>query len=483
MLESPISPSSPELPPAVPSSPPPPAPARASARAPVLFFVTVASLLGLVTTFLTPPFQVPDEPVHFYRAFHISEGNMVAEQVGDGPEAVGGPLPRSLLETVDLTLTGLPFNPEVKVDREKLRKAMAMPLASEDRVPYAFAAASVYFPLVYFPQSLGMMPARWLNAAPVWLLWAGRLGNVLASVALIALALRLMPFHRWTFVLLALTPMVLFQRSSVSGDSVTFSACMLMIATAFHFAFRNQGPLRPAQLGLLLGCAVFVALCKQAYLPLTLLFLLLPVARLGSLRRYVPMLAVIVGVPTLLQMAWSATAKAAYRPESVSAQISFVLHHPFKVMGIIATTLWQDLPRLSRQTFGVLGWLDTPIPDAGLVTLAVLILAVAMLDGPTTERVGGRVRLLSFGIALGGIVLVHAMLYVAWTGVGAERVEGVQGRYLLPFLPLLVIAIAPALRLTGARTRLLRSALVAAYAITTAGATLTALYQRYYGSV
>ncbi|MCP3138245.1 DUF2142 domain-containing protein [Pyxidicoccus xibeiensis] len=481
MLPSPLPSSSPALPSAPPAPLPPPA-ARSSARAPVLFFVAVASLVGLVTTFLTPPFQVPDEPVHYYRAFHISEGHLVAEKVGNDAESVGGMLPRSMIETVDITMRDIPFNAHVKVDRERMRKALDLPLAPGDRVPYGFAAASVYFPLVYFPQALGMLPARLFEPAPVVLLWAGRLGNLLASVVLIALALRLLPFHRWTFALLALTPMVLFQRTSVSGDPLTFSACVLLMAVAFHLTFVHRERLRPAQLGLLLGCAVFVALCKQAYLPLTLLFLLLPVARLGSLRRYAMALAVVVAVPTLLQLAWSATAKAAYRPGAVSAQIAFVLQNPFKVLGYLVTSFWADLPRLSRESIGKFGWLDTPLPDAGLVALVILVLAVALLDGPTEERVGWRVRLLSLAIALGGFLLVHAMLYVAWTPVAAEQVQGVQGRYLLPFFPLLVVAIAPSLRMSRTPAWL-KPALAVVFGGLSVGLTLTVLYQRYYGAV
>ncbi|NBC39868.1 DUF2142 domain-containing protein [Corallococcus exiguus] len=462
----------------LPSSPPP-SPLRPFFIAPVVAFLVVAAVLGAVLSFLTPPFQVADEPAHFYRAYQVSEGQLTATRIPVGD--AGGQLPRSIVRVAQEVSDGVGGHPEVRQDRQRLSDAMHAALAPQDTQEWRFAASAIYFPLVYFPQSLGMVPARLLEASPVAVLWAGRLGNVLVALLLTALALRLMPFQRWAFALLALTPMVLFQRASVSADPITMSACLLLVALSLHYTFAHPGPLGAKQLGLLLASAVFVALCKQAYLPLSLVFLLLPLTRLGTRGRYALALAAIVAVPALLQFAWSSTVRDIFRPSEVVAQVAHIRAHPFQVLGVLVSDFWRRLPDFLHQGGGVLGWLDTPVPRPALFALAALLLGVMVLDADgAAPKVGWRERVVALGVAVAGVLAIQAMLYLAWTAPGANHVDGVQGRYLLPYTPLLVVAMAPPAWAPRTLTRF-KPVLIACFILLTAAVTLTTVYQRYYG--
>jgi hypothetical protein len=42
------------------------------------WFLLIAFTLGVLAIFLTPPFQVPDEHTHFYRAYDVSRGHLFA---------------------------------------------------------------------------------------------------------------------------------------------------------------------------------------------------------------------------------------------------------------------------------------------------------------------------------------------------------------------------------------------------------------------
>ncbi|WP_415835805.1 DUF2142 domain-containing protein, partial [Corallococcus soli] len=462
------------------ASSPTPSPLRPFFIAPINVFLVVAAVLGGVLSFLTPPFQVADEPAHFFRAYQISEGQLTATRLPTA--SAGGQLPRSVVQVAEHVSEGVGGHANVRQDRQRLRDAMHAALAPRDTVEWHFAASAIYFPLVYFPQSLGMAPARILEAPPVVVLWAGRLGNVLVALALTALALRLMPFQRWAFALLALTPMVLFQRASVSADPITLSACLLLVALSLHYTFAHPGPLGAKQLGLLLLSAVFVALCKQAYLPLTLVFLLLPLTRMGTPGRYALAVVAVVAVPALLQFAWSSTVRDIFRPSEVVAQVAHVRAHPFQVMGVLVSDFWTRLPDFLHQAGGVLGWLDTPVSRPVLLGLGALLLGVMALDAAPSPTVGWRVRVVALGVAVAGVLAIQAMLYLAWTPPGADRVDGVQGRYLLPYAPLLVVALAPPAWAPRTLARL-KPVLIAGFIALSVGVTLTTVYQRYYGAV
>jgi hypothetical protein len=44
-----------------------------------VWFLAASLTFGGVLVFLTPPFQVPDEPGHFFRAYALTEGVVFAE--------------------------------------------------------------------------------------------------------------------------------------------------------------------------------------------------------------------------------------------------------------------------------------------------------------------------------------------------------------------------------------------------------------------
>ena len=65
---------------------------------PFILHVPYILLFGLLFALLIPPFQSPDEPNHFYRAWQVSEGHFFPEKKGD---RLGGMLPASLMQVYD----------------------------------------------------------------------------------------------------------------------------------------------------------------------------------------------------------------------------------------------------------------------------------------------------------------------------------------------------------------------------------------------
>src|SRR5262245_50539373 len=66
---------------------------------PEVAFWRLGLVFGLLFLVITPPAQVPDEPVHFYRAYHLANGKLRAVRIGD--TSVGAELPRSISTTIN----------------------------------------------------------------------------------------------------------------------------------------------------------------------------------------------------------------------------------------------------------------------------------------------------------------------------------------------------------------------------------------------
>jgi hypothetical protein len=83
---------------------------------PDIVFLALAPLVGLACLILTPPFQVADEPSHFFRIVQIAEGGLVGER--RGAEA-GGDIPAGLIAMAEHFIDGNLASGEVRWDRGK----------------------------------------------------------------------------------------------------------------------------------------------------------------------------------------------------------------------------------------------------------------------------------------------------------------------------------------------------------------------------
>src|SRR5262249_29248165 len=126
-----------------------------------------------------------------------------------------------------------------------------------------------------------------------------------------------------------------------------------------------------------------------------------------------------------------------------------------------------------RQLFGELGWLDTRLQGWVYPTLSALLLASWVtplgLAGPARHRVAA-VALLA---ALGYCLAVFLIFFLVWTAIGANRVDGVQGRYFVAALP--ALALVPAALLRRGLPNTVQAAIAVAAAILSAGATVEAI--------
>src|SRR5262249_830475 len=149
-------------------------------------------------------------------------------------------------------------------------------------------------PLTYVPQALALFLARQFSSSVLVGLYAGRLLNLLSAVTVVFFAIRVTPVARWAFVALALTPMAVFQFASVSSDSLTNARAFLLVAQTLACACgpRERLPFRDVVAIVVLGMAM--GLAKQAYFLLPMSYLLIPVRKLGSGRRYAAGLALVL---------------------------------------------------------------------------------------------------------------------------------------------------------------------------------------------
>ena len=402
-----------------------------------LVFLGIALTWGVMQVFIVPPLQVPDEGDHWFRAWALTDGQLTADRQGMVT------LPAAFARTADLytRLVGagvLPVSLEGQTGFSGYEDLFNSPGPS-GTIRVASRVAS-YGPVGFLPQAVGVGLGRLVGAPPLTCFYLARLGNLLAAVALLFFAIRLAPFGKQLFVLLALLPMTMYELASVSCDALTISGAIFFIALLLWSS--KRATLRRVDIGLVLAASALLLNVKPGYWALVLLVLLIRPAQLGGRARYLAFVAgnalLVVGV-FLLVLLFTATDARVQAVGGPNAQLVFILRQPAAFLGILWSNLQSNLLKWTLESIGVLGWFTIALPP--VLYLLVLVGGLGFFIR-MTEDVGLELwrRALLAAVGVAAFLTIAVALYAFLEPTGSVQVS-FQGRYLAPVWLLLLLSV------------------------------------------
>ncbi len=458
---------------------------------PQRILLSFGALFGALVLGITPPFLAPDEQAHFYRAYQISEGQLVAEKNQAG---TGAWLPASLQSAAKPFLR-VRRHQERQLREGAIRRALRRPLAPAERRFVRFETTAVYSPVPYLPQAAGIALGRALGLGPTALLYAARLGNLLVALGLTAAALKLTPVCAWAFLLLALMPMAVFQMSSASADAFTNAIALLFTSLVLRLALARDRVRRRDLMAVLLT-SLALSMSKHAYAVLMLLVLAIPTRRFRTPQRFALFALALLAANAAALGGWLAVVGPLYTPPSwvpgidPSAQLRFVLERPLWFAGLVSRELWSGAALQSQLMVGSwLGSLDAPLPLGFIYAYQCVLLAVSLSVSEPQLRLGAGIRVCAAATILVALVALLSMAYLYGNPLGASGIGGIQGRYFIPLAPLVALLLynqrlSPAwngLRSAGIPIDTLRAFGLPAFLAVCALVTLQSLAVRYQG--
>lgn len=432
-----------------------------SAGSPQNVFLLIGLIFGLIFICLIPPLLAPDEWTHFQRAYYTSEGNMRAELHFNpklGRNLTGGMLPRRFeifqkMVTLDVpynetNIRLLPmlvkYNADKYLAQRKFHKENILsffdqpPDADNERIfSSIFPTTAMYSPHLYFPQAAGIALGRQMGLPIIALMYIGRAFNLFVWFCLIYLAIRTTPAGKWLFMLLSLTPSSLFQASSLSADALTNGLSLLLVACFLRYAYDEGGG--KARLTGIFLLVLLVAVSKM-YFQFIFLYLLIPVERIGNRKKYWAGFVFLGTLTAIAVLLWHSYAKdlnvqlAVYL--SPVDQLRHVLQYPGRYITAIWNTVARDGAFLISSFIGKLGHYDHYLPDWLVVVHVLVLFFVASTDSSERLFISFRDKIILCAVFLLSSLWVFTSQYLVWTKVGADFIEGVQGRYFIPFMPL-----------------------------------------------
>ena len=441
---------------------------------PEALLVTFTAVFGSLLLFAIPPFQIPDEHQHFGRSYSVSEGYLFHTSVD---------LPAGFQRLMDLT-KGIAFHPDKKIHLNELMTYWNHPMLLGQRINIELPSSSVFTPVPYLFSAAGLFVGRLVDGSPLITFYVGRLLNLAIWTLLSYAAVRITPVCKWLFVLLLLAPMSLSQAGSYSADSLTNAVCFLWIGLCLMLARSDEKPLSLGRIVLLFGVGWLLPLLKPPYTFLAALVFLIPGNKFGSRQKYFTAIAVLlVGAGVLFVVSSNINrdyyfSKSPYPGIDRDAQIALVIENPVAYLKTLIDTLfYYRLVFLTISYIGILGWLDTSLPGYVYWTYPLMIMIVALTETYRVFHLSLRHRILLVSTGLITTVVVATGQYVTWTPVGSPVIWGIQGRYFVPIIPVLLVALHN--KQCGCQ-RWILSYVVPVYLVTVLGLTLFVVINRFY---
>jgi 4-amino-4-deoxy-L-arabinose transferase-like glycosyltransferase len=441
----------------------------------------VCALVAIVNaacwSFITPPFQVPDEPDHFAYAQQLAETGRLPRSKG---KQFSQEETTALLDLNQLAMRQSPQTQGISsnAQQQRLQRDLSAPLGRTNggRAGVAASEPPLFYALQTLPYKLGS-GASLLDRLELMRLLSSLMAGLTALFAFLFVR-EALPGARWAWTVgglgVAFTPLLGFMSGSVNPDAMLYAVSAALFYCLAR-AFRRGLTLRSTcAIGAVIAVGLLTKLNFVGLLPGAGLGLVLLARRAAQAHGRVAYRwlagGVAIGLAPAVLYAIVNVISNHHTLGIVSGASGQVSHHG-SISGEISY-LWQlYLPRLpgmphdfpgyltTREIWfdgyvGLYGWFDTAFPiwvynvalvPAGLIALGCIR---AMLERRSAlrERLG---ELLVYAvIGLGVMVLVGADSYLRFPNTAAEYG---QARYLLPLISLLGAVLALAARGAGRR--------------------------------
>lgn len=307
-----------------------------------------------------------------------------------------------------------------------------------------------YTSISYAPMSFGLWLGRALQLPFTVIYCFGRFFNLLSYTIITYIAIKVIPAKKTLLCTLALIPTTLFMAASYSYDPWMISWIFLGVALLIRELSEPCTAIsRSSWIGMLI--CFFLALSPKAvYFPVLGLLLCMPATKFerSETRSHYYLSVIGMGVLAVVTFVipYLSTGGAGYTDsrggDSVNAalQIATILKDPLAYIKMLGNFVFNTYLSISNSggyffQLGYAGDLRLIVPFVSSVpAMYLLIISVVDSDAVSSCLTSFKRRVYVAFIGLSAVVLIATAMYVAFTPVGLNTVNGCQFRYLLPLM-------------------------------------------------
>lgn len=406
-------------------------------------FTIMALITGILYSLMVTPMAAPDEVAHYYTTYKLSNKMLgISEEDKD----------HVTMRKDDSEIEGFSDTPSAMTYMTAW-EGLSTPLKDKTLVQVEKETVGVlgYF---YLPGAIGFTLARIFGLGTVPMIYLGRLLNLLAYILLARTALKRIPFGKILFTIIAVSPMLMHQVSSLNYDALIFGFAYLYIAQCLYLVYEEKN-ITAKQMTLLLVTGILLAPCKSgAYLPISFLLLLLPVKKCKDKKQYALYVGGVLAVIVLAAVMNFAVTSAGITGTSgvhtvdwpgvptETYAISFLWQHPLSFIRMMLRTVCGNAGNYITSMIGSsMGSSNIFIPIFWIIAYMFILFAAGTRLRGEEQKVKPWQKVWMCIICAGVFFLIEVAMMIGWTPTYYAQIMGVQGRYFLPVLPLLMFVL------------------------------------------
>lgn len=414
------------------------------------FYLIILLLMGTMYSAVFLPGTAPDEPYHYESSFYYS--NLITGHTNED----------SLLVMRE---TDIKFENDALTTVMDKKSYQSVRQALTDSSSNDFETTSIDGQTKSLPQTrifsaIGISLGQLFGLNGTLTFYLGRLFNFMCFALLAFAAYKITPVGKMLFAAITLLPMTLHITSSYSYDATIIGLSLLLIALCLKGIYSEQ----KCSQKLLVAIPVvtfFLAPCKVLYALSALLVFLIPNSNFSSKKfahiykfglMGLALFAVcIFKLPDLLNMAGVSPTNTDPTSDGLEHRgeesghyhaLSTLISSPLSAIFIFVNTINQKFDfYLNTFLGGFLGWFQPEIKTPWFFILLFLgILFYTARKSDIDSIIPSKKTKVVFAVLsfLMYTAVVMSML-LGWTFDTELAAEGVQGRYFLPFAPLLFL--------------------------------------------
>jgi len=417
-------------------------------------FVILALVWGMLFSFLIVPWQTPDEHTHL---------TMIVEALGNGQ------VDDYYYQEMNLGADRIIYNSNEKINQEQLKAALTQrpDYKNINIIPNKIALNTIS----HLPATIGIYIGILFRLPIYWVMQLGEMCSLMFYVALGYLTIKITPIKKGLFEIIMLIPMCIQQATSISYDSVLLPLCFLAIAYILKLKYKSEEITLKDILVFFVIIAV-ITVCKMPYGLFGALIFILPVnkvkIRIGKIcitgkqiKKYIPIavVAVLVGLFAAVYI---------FEDNVYLGILKYSIIQFDRTIYLFTNTIKNFAGYLFISLIGNFGYLDTPINSTVAVIFSFYLIFVSLITinhAQIEKRICWKDTILFWVIGIGLCYLItlsmvlHTALITKYGTVWGEMsvdasqilyqipyIGGVQGRYYLPVVPLLLIPIPNSIR-------------------------------------
>jgi uncharacterized membrane protein len=435
------------------------------ARSLVLFCIS----LSIFLTLAVPPFQKPDEIVHFYKSVSVAQGRLWCGRDAEG--VFQNRIPSYLKDFPVTTFAEhIAHKPHIPFPVGLYARLI---VSSYDTQSQVNEPGSCFLPFfLYAPTGLAMAVPIALRANPLFIFYLGRMANVCLALFLMGYAWKISKYHhRLWLLMIAILPMTLFQIGSYSKDALHLGAGIVALAILVRSVSEPKSVSVKMMLTFFASLAVTI-LARPQFALFALLPLLIVKPHIKKIPQSWRIMSVLflVGLFGLIFLLFNNeiySAKALslgnVAPNSFiypQAQLLFLWEHPSKILSVVTTTFAAQYLFLGKSLIGLLGWLDYELPWYIYLAFIFSLFGIFRLVKDHLPKLNWQRFLVLSAVVWGTVLAVLLAMYLYATPVAGSQVRGLQGRYFILLIPLLAWWTAQLLNWLGKRIYILYGSLL-----------------------